>query len=176
MNREKVKTIVLAVGFIVFLVLPFVLGTYWVRILTSVFMFAGLASAWNIIGGYSGKIAFGNTAFFGIGAYTTGILMMDLHLNFFLGVLVGGLLAMIFAVVIGLPLLRLETHYFALSTLGVAEFVRGICQNLTITRGDRGITLPPDEDAHREDLSVLLLHNVCFYDYFHVGDLSHIQA
>jgi branched-chain amino acid transport system permease protein len=113
------------------------------RLLTTVFMFIALAQAWNIIGGYTGYASFGQVAFFGLGAYIVAVLMANNHFSFWLALpfaIVGGV---IFAVVIGVPLLRLRGHYFAIATLGAAEGLREVINNMTpITGGGGGITIP----------------------------------
>lgn len=90
---------------------------------TLILMYIILAQGWNFIGGFAGYSAFGNTVFFGIGAYTTGLLL-NAGQPFWLGLLVGILVAAIFAFLVGLPILRLRGHYFAIATLGTAEAVR----------------------------------------------------
>jgi len=113
------------------------------RLLSAVFMFVALAQGWNIIGGFTGYASFGQVAFFGIGAYTTAVLMNNYHASFWIAMpaaIVGGVL---FAVLIGLPLLRLRGHYFAIATLGAAEGAREVVNNMTpITGGGLGITIP----------------------------------
>jgi branched-chain amino acid transport system permease protein len=113
------------------------------RLLTTVFMFIALAQAWNIIGGYTGYASFGQVAFFGLGAYVVAVLMANYRFSFWLALpfAIGG--GVIFAVVIGVPLLRLRGHYFAIATLGAAEGLREVINNLTpITGGGGGITIP----------------------------------
>lgn len=90
---------------------------------TLIVMYMVMAQSWNFIGGFTGYSAFGNVAFFGIGAYVTG-LMLQGNQPFWLGLLVGGLVAGIFAFLVGLPVLRLKGHYFAIATLGTAEALR----------------------------------------------------
>jgi branched-chain amino acid transport system permease protein len=113
------------------------------RLVTSVFMFVALAQAWNIIGGYTGYASFGQVAFFGLGAYITAVLMNSYNVSFWLALpaaVVGGVA---FAVLIGVPLLRLRGHYFAIATLGAAEGLREVINNMTsITGGGGGITIP----------------------------------
>ncbi len=101
-----------------------------------------MASAWNIIGGYTGYASFGNVVFFGIGAYTTAILMEKAGLNFAIAFITAGCGAALFAIMIGLPVLRLKGHYFAIATLGVAEAMKALVQNLEITEGNAGMYLP----------------------------------
>ena len=118
------------------------------RLLTTVFMFVALAQAWNIIGGYTGYASFGQVAFFGLGAYIVAVLMNNYHFSFWSGLplaIAGGVL---FAVLIGVPLLRLRGHYFAIATLGAAEGLREVINNMTsITGGGAGITIPTFGDT-----------------------------
>jgi branched-chain amino acid transport system permease protein len=113
------------------------------RLLTTVFMFVALAQAWNIIGGYTGYASFGQVVFFGLGAYTTAVLMNNYHVSFWLALPAAILVGVLFAVLIGVPLLRLRGHYFAIATLGAAEGAREVINNMTsITGGGGGITIP----------------------------------
>jgi branched-chain amino acid transport system permease protein len=121
---------------------PGVLSPFLVQFLINLFMLAALAESWNIIGGFTGYASFGNVAFFGIGAYTTGVLLTVADVPFALALPAGGLLAMLFAALIGVPILRLKGHYFAIATLGVAETMREIVYNLGITGGGSGLTMP----------------------------------
>jgi branched-chain amino acid transport system permease protein len=89
---------------------------------TLIVMFCVLGQSWNFIGGYAGYAAFGNVVFFGLGSYTVGIMLNGGH-PFWLGLLVGLVIAVVFAFIIGLPILRLRGHYFAIATLGVAVAV-----------------------------------------------------
>lgn len=113
------------------------------RLLTSVFMFVALAQGWNIIGGYTGYASFGQVAFFGLGAYAAAVLMTNYHVSFWIAMPVAILVGVTFAVVIGVPLLRLRGHYFAIATLGAAVGAQEVITNLTpITGGGGGITIP----------------------------------
>ena len=122
---------------------PFILNAYWLRILTNIFMFAILAQAINIITGYTGYPAFGNVVFFGLGAYSTGVLMVRLHVPFFVSVLAGIVVCILFTLLFGIPVLRLKGHYFAIATLGLNEATRAIADNLTdLTGAGMGLSLP----------------------------------
>src|SRR5690606_39380369 len=68
----------LAAMLVVLAVLPWAINNYWLRIATGALMWAGLACSWNMLGGYEGYINFGHSAFFGLGAYTSVLLMNDL--------------------------------------------------------------------------------------------------
>ncbi|HLY22519.1 MAG TPA: branched-chain amino acid ABC transporter permease [bacterium] len=137
---------VAAAALVVALVLPGLLNTYYVRIITGIFLFGILASAWNLIGGYTGYPDFGGAAFIGIGAYTTGILMVRAHLPFPAALPAGCLLAAASAVAMGALLLRLRGHYFAIATLGFMLVLRQLTANLELTGGGSGMNLPPAGD------------------------------
>lgn len=113
------------------------------RTVAAIFMFVALAQAWNLIGGYAGYSSFGQVAFFGIGGYFTAVAISHWHLSFWVSMLLSGIVAALFAVLIGIPLLRLKGHYFAVATLGVAEGMREVVTNLPdLTGGGAGITVP----------------------------------
>ena len=141
--RNSWGALALAAGFAAMLGLQQLIEPGTQRLLATVFMFVALAQGWNLIGGFTGYASFGQVAFFGVGAYTAAVLMTNYHVSFWLAMpaaIVGGVL---FAVLIGAPLLRLRGHYFAIATLGAAEGAREVVYNLTpITGGGIGITVP----------------------------------
>jgi branched-chain amino acid transport system permease protein len=126
---------------------PGVLSPFLVQFLINLFMLAALAESWNIIGGFTGYASFGNVAFFGIGAYTTGVLLTVAAWPFALALPAAGLAGTLFAALVGMPILRLKGHYFAIATLGVAETTREIVYNLRITGGGTGLTMPITKSA-----------------------------
>ncbi|HOI03782.1 MAG TPA: branched-chain amino acid ABC transporter permease [Dermatophilaceae bacterium] len=119
------------------------LYTGQVRTVATIFMFVALALSWNLIGGYTGYASFGQVVFFGLGGYFAAVTMTHLHWSFWVALPLAGLAAAAYAVVIGIPLLRLRGHYFAIATLGVAEGTREVVINLDgLTGGGGGITVP----------------------------------
>ncbi len=136
------KAAVLALIIVFALFLPFFVSPLWVRIGTEVLMWAGLAQSWNIIGGYTGYLCFGHGAFFGLGAYLTGLTMVHLGWPFGVGLFGSGILASILATLIGYPTLRLRGAYFAIATWAFGEMIRQIATILDITGGAFGMQLP----------------------------------
>ncbi|MBI2821493.1 MAG: branched-chain amino acid ABC transporter permease [Acidobacteria bacterium] len=124
--------------------LPGFTTPYQLRTYTQTLLLVLMAQGWNLVGGFMGYSAFGNVAFFGIGAYTTGLLMLSpWQVSFFTALAAGAILAAAFAAVIGLPILRLKGHYFAIATLGVAEATRQVADAWdSVTNGSTGINLP----------------------------------
>jgi branched-chain amino acid transport system permease protein len=93
--------------------------------------------AWNLVGGMTGQVSFGFAVFFGLGAYTTALLM-HAGRNPYFGLIGAAAVAVLASFVIGLPTFRLRGPYFAISTIAVGEAVRVVMNNLDITGGASG--------------------------------------
>lgn len=136
--------LLLAVILVALALLPLLVNNYWLRIATGALMWAGLACSWNILGGYAGYINFGHSAFFGLGAYATALLMGDpFGLPFLATIPAGILITALCAVIIGAPTLRLRGAYFAIATWAFAEVLIQFASVVDFTGGIGGIGLPP---------------------------------
>ncbi len=85
--------------------------------LSELFLLVALSQSWNLIGGLTGYSSLGQVAFFGLGAYFTGASIEYWHLSFLLALLGSAAVGVVFAVLVGVPLLRLRGPYFAIATL-----------------------------------------------------------
>jgi branched-chain amino acid transport system permease protein len=103
---------------------------YHHRVLTLVLVWATMGLAWNIISGYAGQTSFGHQAFFGIGAYVTVLLVVTTGLTPWIGMAAGLVVAVVAAVLIGLPTFRLAGIYFALATLAYPLIFRIVMEYL----------------------------------------------
>lgn len=115
---------------------------YLMTLFLTMFMYIALCESWNLIGGYTGYLSFGHAAFFGVGGYTTAILMINYGLSPFLTAGIGGILAVILALIVGYPCLRLKGPYFAVVTLCFAWVIQIVFLNLNFTGGNVGLWLP----------------------------------
>jgi branched-chain amino acid transport system permease protein len=115
---------------------PYILG-----ILISLLMMAALSSAWNILGGYTGQYSFGHAAYFGAGAYTTLLLVLNFNFNPLLSIALGIITSVIIALITGSIVFRLRGHYFGLASIAVAEIVRLAVLNFEFTGGAQGLLL-----------------------------------
>jgi branched-chain amino acid transport system permease protein len=99
--------------------------------------------AWNLLGGMAGQVSFGFAVFYGLGAYTTGLLM---HAGWspYLSFLAGGVVAAAASFLIGLPTFRLRGPYFVIATIGVTEAVRVVMNNIDITGRSSGYRILED--------------------------------
>lgn len=133
---------------LVLLTLPFFAGSYTLRLLISIFMGISLASSWNILGGYIGYPSIGKIAYFGIGAYTTAILVNEVGVGanggpaFLIAALGGAIVATIIALVISPAFLRLSEHPFAIATWGFAEALGALVVSVEFLGGGFGWSMP----------------------------------
>lgn len=102
----------------------FIVNDYYLNVLVLLFLYAGMASAWNIVGGMAGQFSLGHTAFFGVGAYTSTLLYNYLGITPWLGMMVGGVISMALAALIAFPAFRMRGVFFAMATLAFGETVR----------------------------------------------------
>ncbi len=139
LSRFNVKSLAVAVLLILALFLPYFSGPYWLDVGFLVVFYIVLGLGLNIVVGYCGLLDLGYSAFFAVGAYTTGIFLTQFNMNFFLALALSGLFAALSGFVIGGPTLRLRSDYLAIVTLGFGEIVKISAKNLEFTGGASGI-------------------------------------
>jgi branched-chain amino acid transport system permease protein len=145
-NPERAFRPLVIVGVLALLLIavaiPEFVNNYWMRVLTSVAMFAIVTQGLNVIVGFTGYHAFGNSVFFGIGAYACGM-MMNTGSPFLVAVAGGALVASLISIVLGWPLLRLKGHYFAIATVALNMAALELIINIGgPTGGAQGLPLP----------------------------------
>jgi branched-chain amino acid transport system permease protein len=142
-------------------------GTYVLRLGTLVLMYGVLAMSWNFIGGMAGYPSFASAAFFGLGAYT-GAVAQKYGLPMGVAWTLAGLVPLVFAGLLGLALLRLRGHYFAIASLSVAEVLRELINSATdLTGGGMGLNLPIPQMASVEAQAIFF-----FYAMFGLAALN----
>jgi branched-chain amino acid transport system permease protein len=122
----------------------FIRGDYYL----SVLVFMGINSltvmGLSLLMGYAGQISLGHAAFYGIGAYCTGVLTTHFGFPIYLAFSVGILLSILLAIIVGIPALRLKGHYLAVATLGIGEIVFIIFSEwMDLTGGPSGLSNIP---------------------------------
>jgi branched-chain amino acid transport system permease protein len=124
-------------------VLLFTRNPFYLNILFMILLYAGLSGAWNIIGGFAGQLSLGHSAFFGIGAYTSGLLFVKCGVPPILGIFAGMGTASLLAAVIGIPCFRLKGPFFSLATIAIAEVLQILAVYFKkITEGSEGLSIP----------------------------------
>lgn len=141
MGQNKwIGLIIVAVLFLlfpVFFTLPFPR-----HLMIMIFLYATMGLAWNLIGGYAGQISLGHAIFFGIGAYTSSLMLMKLWISPWVGMLMGGIFSVIVAFIIGYPCFKLAGHYFAIATIAIGEIAQHWMLNWDWAGAAVGLTLP----------------------------------
>ncbi len=122
-------------------------NTYILHIMILIFLSILLGSSWNILGGYTGQYSVGHAAYYGVGAYTTLILLEYHHVAPWYGAWAGTAAAVVVALIVGTTCFRLRGPYFVLASIAVTEILRFTALNLKdLTNGAEGILateIPP---------------------------------
>ncbi len=117
----------------------------------TILQFIVLATAWNILGGYTGYVNFGTAGFFAVGAYSTVVIYKTIKLPLLLAIPVGGIMAGILGLAMGYLTLRLRGVFFAIATLALAIVLNTLIVNWAFVGGSRGAyIIRPREVAHFE--------------------------
>ena len=124
---------------------PFVFqARYSQHVLILVLLYITLGSAWNILGGVAGQLSLGHAAFFGIGAYTAAIIASKSALSPWWAVILGPVVVLPIALIVGWICFRLRGPYFTLATIAVGEVVRLVALNWSqLTGGAVGVVIRP---------------------------------
>jgi len=121
---------------------PLFMGQYVLSMAILVVLFIGITVAWNIAA-FGGALSLGHAAFFGLGSYTSAILLIDYGINPWIGMLAGMVVAAAGGLLMALPLIRLRGPFFTLATLAFAEVLRLLAvYGRDFTGGSEGLTIP----------------------------------
>ncbi|HET6183535.1 MAG TPA: branched-chain amino acid ABC transporter ATP-binding protein/permease [Acetobacteraceae bacterium] len=119
-------------------------SAYAVQFGTDILTFTALAYGWNLISGFTGYLSFGQVAFYGLGAYTVGLLVTDTAVPWPLAVCGGGVVGVIAAALLGPVMLRLRGILFALGAFGLARILGVAFSDFALAGGGNGMTLPAE--------------------------------
>ncbi|MBT7856656.1 MAG: branched-chain amino acid ABC transporter permease, partial [Nitrospinaceae bacterium] len=121
-NKDHWRNLGILGGSVVLLLfVPPIFSIYIRSFFMFMMMYVVLSLSWNIISGYTGYISFGHVVFYGVGTYTTAILVVDYGWHWIGGLIAAGVVGVVYAILIGFPVLRLKGPYFAIAMLGAAE-------------------------------------------------------
>jgi branched-chain amino acid transport system permease protein len=165
MNFLNRKATVIAIVLIFLIVLPLFVGNEILHVFILIFYYGFLGLSWNIIGGYTGQFSFGHAAFYGIGAYTSSFLFIEYGVSPWLGMFIGGALAALYGLFIGVVSFRYGVRgaYFLMLTLAFAELLRVFATNLQFVGGAQGLVIPLKGNAP------LLFQFTSKVPYYYVG-------
>ncbi len=146
-TNNKVISIVCGLIALLF-ALPLVgLNSFYLHLFIMIFMHAVMAQSWNVIAGFSGQISLGHGAFFGVGAYATSFFYMQYGVTPWISIFIGMFISGVFAVLIGIPMLRLSGHYFAIATLLIGISFQVVFQRWDLVGAASGlwVTMTPED-------------------------------
>ena len=141
----KYRVPLIAAALVASVVLPVVFpDKYVLRIATMCLLYVMITLSLNLMVGFLGQMSFGHAAFYGIGAYTTAILTTTYDVSFLPAFLAAGVVAGLFGLLLGLPVLKLKGYYFTIITMVFCEIIRVVELNwMDLTRGPLGIMAIP---------------------------------
>jgi branched-chain amino acid transport system permease protein len=134
--------VIVGLFFVILLGLPFISqNPYLIRIIILTSIFAILAASWDLLSGFTGQMNFGQALFFGVGAYSSGLLHIHFQIPPWGSVPLGAVVAVLAGLIVGIPCLRLKHTYLALTTLAFPIILLGIVFALPdLTGGELGIS------------------------------------
>lgn len=143
-NFRNPRSYVALLALLGILVVPFVLQSpFAYHLAIQVCVFAGLAAAWNIVGGFAGQLSLGHAVFYGIGSYAAGLLVAKFGISPWIGMFAGAAVSMVAAMIIAYPTLRLRGPFFSLATIAFLEVARLlIIHQENWTGGSAGLNVP----------------------------------
>lgn len=170
-------------GVAILLALPeFMPNAYVFRVVIAVIIDIPLALAQNLITGFTGMLTLGQAAFYGIGAYTSALLVMRMGAPWPVAFLAAGLVACVFGILLGFPCLRVGSDYLTLMTIGFGEIFHIVALNwMDLTRGPMGLPgVPPPRigplvfnTSQRQYYLYLVIAILC-YLFMHRLTRSHV--
>jgi len=150
------ERLAIAGGLVALLIYPWLFKrSFPVHLMIVVFIYAGVATGWNILGGYAGQVSLGHAVYFGIGAYASAIALTKWGITPWVGMLIGGAIAVPVSMIIGYPCFKLGGRYFSIATLVLGEVMATIFLNWPWVGGAVGIFIPMVEESFR----VMLFHS-----------------
>lgn len=141
-KNSAVKTIIVIA---ILCVMPIVLSSFHMSILSEILIFGVFALSLNILVGYTGLVSLGHAAFFGVGAYAAGFVAKNLSANFFLTLLAAILVSVIVSAIIGFFSTRVSGFYFLMLTLAFSQMIYSfVYQWTSVTGGSNGLSGIPN--------------------------------
>jgi len=141
-SRHRLAVALVGAGVVLVALLPWLADNYAVRIATMICLFVTMALSWNFIGGYAGYPSFATAAFFGFGAYAGAILQAK-GVPMLAAWLAATALTAVFSALLGVAILRLRGHYFAVGSFAVLELVKLAASSWAgLTGGGSGLNIP----------------------------------
>ncbi len=145
-NKQNIFKIIIPIIILTFIPV-FTKRAFWLHIFILVFIYGILGLSWNFIGGYAGQVSFMQAIFFGIGAYSSTVLFTKFGINPWIGLFIGGCIAVLVSSFVGTPTFRLTGYYFTIATLGLGEVFSSLSRRWAFIGGARGMYIPMQKEG-----------------------------
>ncbi len=137
------RPVLVGLAFVVAGLSPLVVGGLgWETVSFQVTVFAATSLGWNLLGGYGGQISFSYAVYFAAGAYGAGVSVTSFHASPWVGIGAGVAIACLIALITGLPLFRLRTHYYSIATLAILEVTSLVVSAASPLGASGGLEIP----------------------------------
>lgn len=123
--------------------LPFWASRYWILVALLFSLNLGLSQMWNLLAGYSGLVSLGQQSFIGLGGYSLAVFSLYYGFPISLSIFIGGVVSVLFALLISAPIFRMRGVYFAIGSWTVAEVLRIIFSNWKYVGYGMGLFVKP---------------------------------
>lgn len=154
-------------GFLFLLIDARVINSYYAGIIILTLINIILAVSLNLIVGFTGQLSLGHAGFMSVGAYVSAIITQKAGMPFMISIIVGAIIACIFAALIGYPTLKLTGDYFAITTLAFGEIIRIVIMNIDVVGGARGFTGIPKKTTFTLAFLVMVIAIIIIYNIIH---------
>ncbi|MFF3443081.1 branched-chain amino acid ABC transporter permease [Streptosporangium sp. NPDC002721] len=141
---SRTRTGLLALGALLVLAYPWLApNTYLLYAGVLTVMYAVMATSWNLLGGFTGYVSLGHSAFFGLGAYGTGLLITRAGWNWVLALLVSAVVVALFSVLVGIAAVRVRGASFVIVSIALVSMMNLLVQGWrSLTGGSTGLRVP----------------------------------
>lgn len=162
------KWIVTALIISLLLIAPIFIGSYLTTVLFITLMYISLSLSYDIMGGITGYLNFAHCTFFGIGAYTFGILYLR-KFNLLLCFTLPVVLVAAYAAIISFPMFRIRGVYFGLATIGLVKLIQQLALNFqSLTGGSAGLSVPIGQQLYTVYYMTAILAVLAFFTNYKI--------
>ncbi|MBP2654144.1 MAG: urea transporter, permease protein UrtC [Firmicutes bacterium] len=156
-SRSKFKWGILVLLLAILCTLPLWAPEYFVMVFMLIFLYMALGQMWNLLAGYTGLVSLGQQIFIGLGGYSLAVITELYDLPMLLGLFVGGVISVIFALVISQPIFKMRGVYFTIGTWIAAEALAVFFSNWTYVRSGQGFNITASYDLTTVDIYYIAL-------------------
>ncbi|WP_246105629.1 branched-chain amino acid ABC transporter permease [Sporomusa termitida] len=155
--KLKARLLIPVILLVILCSLPFLVNEYITSILVQILLYMALGQMWNLLAGYAGLVSLGQQMFVGLGGYSLAVITEIYQLPIILGIITGGVVSVILAVIISQPIFKMRGVYFSIGTWIAAEALAVYFSNWTYVRSGQGFNITASYELTTVDLYYIAL-------------------